>query len=271
MAYKRKSYKRRAPKRTYKKFKRSVKKAAIKRVVKQVLMRESETKSVQRFNLGQNIFPANSASFLGSIIELGPGANMLIPQGTGAGNRDGNRIRTVSHTFKGTLTNNPFNATSNPDPNPLCVKMWIFYDKTDPTAVPNPIGNPFFQDGNTVAGFANDLVDHWRPVNTDRYRVLSTRTFKLGFAEYAGSATNTANQNAQQAFANNEFKLNCPFSINLTKLQLKVIRFNDGNNEPMTRRMFCMFQPVSAQGTQMGAAVNPCGVQFMEDYKYKDM
>lgn len=271
MAFRKKSYKRRAPKRRVHKRKSYAKKTSIKRVVKAVIHRAAETKNIQRYNLGMNIYPANSASFLGSIIELGPGSTMLITQGAGQGSRIGNRIETVSHTFKGTLTPNPYNATTNPDPRPLQVKMWIFYDKTDPTAVPNPVGNPFFQDGSSVVGFANDLVDHWRPINTDRYRILAQRTFKLGYSQYAGTAATVANQGANQAYSNNDFKMNCPFSINLTKHQIKQIRFNDANNEPMTRRMFAMFQPVEASGTQMAATHNPCGVQFMEDYRYKDM
>lgn len=271
MAFKRKVYKRRAPKRRVYKRKSYAKKTSIKRVVKAVIHRAAETKTTQRFNLGMQVYPANSTSFLGSIIELGPGSTMLIPQGSGQGNRVGNRIETVSHVFKGTLTPNPYNATTNPNPRPTQLKMWVFYDKTDPTAVPNPIGNPFFQDGNGVTGFANDLVDHWRPVNTDRYRVLATRTFKLGYSQYAGTAATVANQGANQAYSNNDFKMNCGFSINLTKHQIKHIRFNDTNNEPMTRRMFVMFQPVEASGTQMDATHIPCGVQFMEDYRYKDM
>lgn len=243
---------------------------SLKRTIKKQIRRSQETKNIQRYNLGQSIVPSNAPAFQANIIELGPGASMLITQGTGQGQRVGNKIATVRHVFKGTIVPFGYDVTTNPNPRPIHVKMWIFYDKTDPVAVPNPVGNPFFQDGSGVAGFANDLVDHWRPVNTDRYRVLAVRTFKVGFANFAGTAASTSNQAQMQQYANNDYKLNANFRINLTRHQIKNIRFNDGNNEPMTRRMFCMWQPVDGTGAQLNSTHIPCGVQYMEDYHYKD-
>jgi len=248
-----------------------IRRPALKRAVKAIIHRAAETKTIQRYNLGQNILPANAAGFVNNIIELGPGSTMLISQGTGQGQRVGNRVETVSHTFRGTICPLPWNTTTNPNPVPTHVKMWIFYDKSAPTSVPNPVSNPFFQDGSGVVGFANDLCDHWRPINTDRYRILASRMFKVGFAEYLGTATSGPNQANNQAFTNNDYKLTCPFNINLTKVQIKQIRFNDTNNEPMTRRMFCMWQPVHGTGSQFSATDIPCAVQYMEDYRFKDM
>lgn len=274
MAFKKRSYKRttkrRPTKRVYKK-RMSARKASVRRTVKQVLSRVSETKTAQRFNYGLNLAPSNAATFTAKILELGPGATMPIAQGTGQGGRIGNKITVVSHRFKGYLTCAPQDPTLWPNPRPIHVKMWIFYDKTDPTAAPNPITYPFFQDGNTAAGFQNDLVDHWRPINTDRYRVLATRTFKLGMSQYAGAAATVANQSAWQAYSNNDYKLTCGFNVDLGKLGARVVRFNDTNNEPTSRRLFCMFQPVEATGGILNATWEPCAVQFMEDFRYKDM
>lgn len=276
MAYKKSSSRkssRKSSKRTYKRksYAKKSSRKSMSRLVKQVIERTAETKTIQRYNLGQNLVPSNAAGFVANIIEIGPGSTMLISQGTGQGQRVGNRIETVSHTFQGTICPLPWNTTTNPNPVPTHVKMWIFYDKTDPTAVPNPIGNAFFQDGSGVVGFANDLTDHWRPVNTDRYRVLHERLFKVGFAAYTGTATGTTNQLNNQAFTNNDYKITCEFKINLTKSQLKHIRYNDTNNEPMTRRMFCMFQPVHATGSALQATDIPCTLQYMEDFRFKDI
>jgi len=271
MAKRRSNFKR---KRTYRKKRGGVRRRTstkrLKRTIRRQIRSATETKSVQRYNLGQNLVPSNHAGFLANIIELGPGTTLAITQGVGQGQRVGNRIETVRHTFKGTLVPTGYNATTNNNPTPCAIKMWIFYDKTDPVAVPNPIGNPFFQDGNGVSGFANDLADNWRPYNSDRYRVLTARTFKLGFSEYAGAAANADNQAYNQAFSNNDFKLNCSFKINLTKYQIRKIRFNDNNIEPMTRRMFCMWVPVFANGAQMNNNTIPATVQYMEDYQFKD-
>lgn len=246
-------------------------KRALRRVVKSVITRVAETKTAQRYNLGQSVVPANATTFQANIIELGPGSSMVISQGSGQGQRQGNQITTVSHTFKGNLVAFPWNTTTNPNPRPLNVKMWIFYDKTDPVALPQPVTLPFFQEGSGVVGFANDLVDMWRPINTDRYRVLTSKTFKLGFSQNAGTATSTSNQGQFQAYSNNDYKMNCAFSFNLTKHQVKKIRYNDANNEPTTRRMFCMVQPVDATGGTLDQTWIPCGISYMEDFRYKDM
>ena len=92
------------------------------------------------------------------------------------------------------------------------VRMVIMYDRTNPTQEPQP-GINMFQQAGANTGFFNDLTDLWRPYNTDRYRILTTRTFKLGYASNNGTGAQPGFQN----LANNDFKMACNFRINLTK------------------------------------------------------
>ena len=107
----------------------------------------------------------------------------------------------------------------------------------------------------------------WRPVNTDRYKVLATKTFKLGYSYYAGS--NGALPNSGN-FSNNDFKLNANFSFDLTKHYPKNVVFDDATTVPSTRGLFCMIQYVAANGGALPTTNYSVGSQWMLDYHYED-
>jgi len=267
MAYKRKTQRR--PKRRYS-GKRKMTKKTVRAVVKRVLAREAEVKNVQEYNFGMNLYSPNYATFdATNIFPLGPRQTTLpLPQGTGQGNRIGNRVHTRKLIIGGTLVPNAYNATTNPIPQPMDVSIWIFYDKTLPTALPTPAANgDFYQNGNGSASFGGDTLDMISPVNTDRYRVLAKRNFKLGYADFAGTGATPGNQN----FANNDYKMTCNFRFDLTKHYPKVVVWNDNaTSTPTTRGLFMMVTPAWGQGTTIPAGVRPLGMQFMQNYSYQD-
>ena len=96
----------------------------------------------------------------------------------------------------------------------------------------------------------------WSPINNDRYKVVATRQYKLGYAENAGSGPTP---NAQY-FANNDFKLNANFSIDLTKHYIKQIKFNDGSTAPTTRGLFMIMSYAPANGSLLELAFVPLAV-----------
>lgn len=264
MAYRKKAMKKRAPKR--KAYKRKGSKL-LKKMIRREISRDVENKMVQSFNLGKDLdTPATASWELTNIIPLGPGTGgVLINQGVGQADRVGNTIRTKKLTFKGSLIANPYNATSFPTPLPVQVKMWIFYDKANPTTFPSPTAD-FFQNGSSSRGFLSDLVDFWAPVNLDRYRVLTTRTFKLGYSSYQGSGSAAA----LQFMANNDFKLNVNFSVDLTKYYPKVVKFNDNTSVPSSRNLYAMFEYASAAGGQFGSGIKAVNLSYMQQYVYED-
>lgn len=268
MAYRKKRYnKKRIAKRRYKK--RGVRRPAIKKMIQRELSRQCENKSLQHYDFDQRLYTIGNASFpTDNIFPLGPdGVGLVMNQGTAQGQRIGNQVRTKKLTFKGTLCCLPYDATFNPQPQPLMVKLWILYDKTTPTVQPAvQANNDFFQNGNAAKGFHGDLTDQWSPVNTDRYRVLTTRSFKLGFA----NAQNLGTVTSYQGFANNDYKLNCSFSINLTKYYPKRVKFNDGLTAPTTRGLWAMFTYAPANGGVLPATLYCAGLQWMQDYQYED-
>jgi len=270
MAYRKKTYRRKASKRTYKRKSYSNKVAKpLKMAIRREIARNVENKQAQYYNYETRLYIPGNANFTNdNIFPVGvdPGS-LVISQGTGQGQRIGNEIKTKRLMFKGTISPLPHNSTFNTNPQPCQLKMYIFYQKDIPTAVPNPIAGPgFFQNGSVAKGFQNDLVDMWSPVNTDVYRVLATKTFKIGFANNAGTG---ASQPFQE-FANNDFKLNANFSFDLTKHYPQRVKFNDNTTVPTTRGLFCMVQYVAASGGNISNTQYMYKLQYMLDYQYED-
>jgi len=245
-------------------------KKAVKAVVKTVIAREAETKTAQEYNYGANLYGPNYATFdATNIFPLGPRATTLpITQGTGQGGRIGNRVHARKLVLSGTLVPNGYNATTNTVPQPLDVIMYVFYDKTKPCDTPTPAANgDWLQNGNGSTTFATDTLDMISPVNTDRYRVVARRKMKLGFADYSGTGSNPASH----YYANNDYKMTCNFSIDLTKYYPKVVKWNDNASAtPTTRGLWLMIVPNFGSGLTMGAGQRPLAIQFMQNFLYRD-
>lgn len=265
--FKRKSFK----KRTFKKRVAKLTKP-VKRTIQRMISRNVENKTAQVYNYERELWPVTSVNFpTQNIFPLGPDpTSIVIVQGVGQGQRIGNTIKTKKLVIRGTVVPYPYDAVFNPAPGPIQVKMWVFYDKRTPVDVPNPVaGSNFFQSGNTSKGFQNDLADLWSPVNSDIYRILATRTFKLGNAEYAGTSPPVSTASAQY-YTNNDFKYNANFSINLTKHYPKTVKFNDNTSTPSSRGLFMMVAFFNANGTQINSGYRAVGMQYMQDYHYED-
>jgi len=269
---KRRSFRKRS-RRIYRK-KRSYRRSsrrAVRRTVRRAVARTAEVKSQTGYNLGQNIYSSAHATFpSNNMIVLGPNSGTCqIAQGVQQGYRIGNKVTTKSLWFKGTFRPNPYNATSNPLLFPQQVRMIIFYDRSDPNVVPSP-GADLFQLGNVNQGFNNDLTDLWRPFNTDRYRILTQRTYKLGFSNNNGTGAPGVITD-YQFNSNNDFRLNVNFKINLTKYYPKIVKFDENNLQPMTRGLYALIYCCAASGGANGPSTIPLGVEYMFDYKYTDL
>jgi len=262
-SFKKKSYKRKSTRKI----------SPMKRLIRKEISRSLENKCAQQYVYDRVLSPSSSADFeTQNILILGPDpGSFQIQQGVGQGERIGNTITTKKFVVRGTFVPLPFDTTVNPAPAPVQMKVWIFYDKEEPSSIPSPKGSSnFFQNGNTSKGFQNDLVDLWSPVNTDRYRVLTTKTFKLGFADYSGTGGTVPSSQNNQFYANNDFKFNCNFSFDLTKHYPKIVKFNDNSATPTSRGLFMLIQYVRADGGLINSSYRQVGMQYMQDYHYED-
>lgn len=242
---------------------------AFTKAVKKVMMRNVETKTFSVFRPINFLYNnSNATNWQNSIRPLSPFAgtgNIEIFNGIQQGQRIGNKITITRAVFRGSLNPLIYNNVSNTLPQPKIVKMFIFYDKANNTfeSVPD---STFLQLGNGTAPLQGTTIDMMAKVNSDRWRVLTTRTFKLGYADYSGTGV----PNGSQGFSNNDFKLNHRFSIDITKYLIKNVKFNDTDTSPTTRGLFMICQVVNADGSALASTQVTADMKYILDYEYKD-
>lgn len=256
---------------------RGVSAGTVKKIVKRAIAVNIENKTNQ-FNDSLNVSQSSSSSTGSSFIDdsifcLSPGNSgngVFIQQGTGQGERIGNRIKIKRAMLNINFTPTPYNADVNPLPSPQFVRMVFFYDRIAPIAVPTPGANGnFFQNGDTYSPFQGNLLDITRPYNLDRFRVLFQKTFKIGYQAYAGTGVNVTSQ----SFTNNDFKLNIFRKFNITKYLVKNVRWQDNlTTNPTTRALWCALYAVNANNIVVTATVpyTPVGCWYTVSIDYED-
>lgn len=230
-------------------------------------MRLAETKSAT-FYLEEPLTYGNNANGSYNLLCLTPNDptidpyGVLVSQGTGEGNRIGNQIRPVKCRFSGIMWPNPFSATTNKNPMPMEVCMWIFSVKpginisTQANFQMNVL-QKFFQYGNSYQPVSGQIQDVMLPPNPNVITLYKKRVFKLGNDQYLNwDAANTPN-NPNNAFNNNDFKLNVKFSIDFTKFAPKTVKWNDNEVVPVSRGVYALIVPYYATG---GLPNDPTGV-----------
>jgi len=264
MAFKRK-YVSRKPKRTFRKKSSRRNKMGSKsfaKKVKNIIVRTAETKTISA-NTNFTISPYNgSTPWLDINIGLNT-TNMVPSQGTGQGDRIGNKIRTKRAILTGYLHPYGWNLTNNPVPKPMEVKMVILSNKSSPQAYPN-VAN-YFQRGDTSSGPAGTLSDIVSVPNRDVNVIYREKTYKLGHASETGNGFD----DTQARQANNDFKMNCKFRVDITKYLPKTYTFNDTAVGFQERNVFMRFIMANADGST-SAALGAATVWYQVDYKYTD-
>lgn len=296
MAFRKKTYQR---KRTFKrktatkvrKIIKRARQAPLRKMIKAEIHRQIENKTIQ--TVSAIYIPTTTSDTAGvdinnAIIRLTPSSTLSyqIAQGDGQGQRSGNQVTTRKMVIRGVLTAEPYSTTGdrpNTGPVPIVVRMHLMYDKRTPNGIdpsnnnevnptPQSPNNDFFQFGNTTTGFQGTNLDQMQTINTDRYAVLASKTFKIGFQRYDGTTQSTNPTAAQQFYTNNDFKMQVPIRWNVTKYMPKKIKFNDASTSPNCRGLFLMSYGVPATGNAVTALapVPQALFRFTTDYQYED-
>lgn len=244
-----------------------VSRASVKRIVKSEIARTTETKSVMMDPAIRALYyVANAGWAPNNVIPLAftPGGLQLL-QGVGNGQRIGNKVRVKKLMFNFVMRLRAYDAVNNTNPVPLMIRAVLFYERDAPTDSPNPTAD-FFDLNNGFQSIQGDMTDMISPFNTDTYRILATRTFKLGPSEAVlGPLATTA-----PSFQNNDYKLNIIQRWNVTKYLPKLVRFTDNSAVSQSRGLFCAFLLVPADGAPGSASSIPVSMQFWLHADYED-
>jgi len=190
-----------------------------------------------------------------------------ISQGTGEGNRIGNKITFRKYMFNFILN---YNVAVNV---PQFVRMWVITYKFDPnnastadiwSCINGAITSArnFFDNGNSSNGMDGTLLDLVSPVNTNVVTVHKCKTFKVGAAT-APSGGLTA--------GNNDFKYAIKSRVNLLKYQ-KRVQFNDAASTSYNKKIFIIFECIVADGVVVpDTSVPRCNLNYFFNLKWEDM
>lgn len=210
----------------------------IKKYVKKEIHRNIENKMRYNYAANQSIETGQNATMTWPLLPA-------IDLGTGSGNRTGNCIKPVKGIFKAVINLLPYDATTNLNTQPTWVKIWVVKDLREQlqTATMNATSFANFFNGNSLSlSFQNNTLDTVLDVNTDNFRVLTTRLFKLGTASnYSGSFPNTSNQADNSPFAKQ-------ITINYGKYVRKMLKFQDTGTYPGNDNVFFVIQAVPCSG-----------------------
>jgi len=275
---------------------RKARKQVFAKRVRTVVNRMAETKCAYydtdtetAFAGGMPLYNTQSNEHSLCIKELAPGdgttthSTIVVGQGDGQSNRTGNLITTVGGTLRGVVRiNSAWNTTTNYNPCPVYVCMWIVSLKkhlSDQLSILNTvITNTFFEYGNLSQGFDGSMNDLCKVPNAAMVTVHKKRVFKLGAASYYSGQGSSAPNNNQQRYENNDAIMTQMFRINLSKILPKNYRFNDGTDTQTTQRRRWLFWTVHRVDNTIpitdGSSTNgprPAFVHYAFDYRFKDM
>lgn len=234
----------------------------VKQVVKSLM--EHKHKTV-RSNI--NIVPYTAANAVTCDNINVIGFDPVINQGASVDGRVGNVILMTSCKFRFMLTMKEFIDTGNQCPQ--FVRMIFFYDREDENNFPTPYTNANFVDAlNGSQGLRGDVTDTFYKYNTDRYRILGQRTYKIGYANNGQNTTPSVVRS--QLYTNNDSPMVVKGTVNCSKWILKRQKFNDNLGTAMGRKLYCLIMTLRQDGL-VNISANPVvQINYEQEYKYVD-
>uniref|UniRef100_UPI004047FA97 hypothetical protein n=1 Tax=Polynucleobacter sp. TaxID=2029855 RepID=UPI004047FA97 len=281
-ARKRPAAKKPAAKRAYKSKRFYKRPVSFAKKVQSVIKRTAETKSIQFYQDNIPVSDYPTGAWLGSpaqllTLPLTPDQYITpISQGNSAQQRVGNKIMLTKVALRGMITPRTYQTTnttespSNNAPEPFLFKIWIGYQKDTAYNEVSASLPGFFQEGSASVAPSGTLMDVFRKINTDKYRVVATRTFKVGPQSIVTTQNGTVTANNQN-YANNDFKFCQQFSIDVTKYCVKVLKYNDTNNQPNTRGLYWWVEALDPTGVSFTAGRFPASLSYELNIEYQDI
>ena len=234
--------------------------------VNRMINKEVEDKTFYQYPFN----PVEIANVLPPLEPFFNNLNYQVLQGTGQGDRIGNKITHKSAWLKCSLNMKPYSALFNSRQLAQLVTLVVFKVRNYQTGV-NPTYSNFFskmfQLGNTSVPLTNKPIDHIRPFNQDIMDVKAVRRFKMGFS---GQNSNTSTGPGTSPVPNNDFDYHKFVSINLTKFYKKTQIFNDGiaPNDAHNDNLFFMVFCCPADGSAYTST--PIELTWDLSMKYQD-
>jgi len=216
-------------------------------------------------------FPVNNIRMLSHYGTSGH----VIPQGTGQGERVGNKIRIVEAPLELCFFPTPFDVTSNSQPCPQNFRVLIVKIKGPDkslAALDAICDTSIFQFGDLDYGLVGDITDMLGVINKDLLTVYYDKEFKVGAQIYNFPAAVPGG--TAYFHSNNDYPLNKRISIDLMKHGMPVVwDYNDASTLPYENPLWLIVIPVNGDGTANASTTNADPLQWVVNrtVKYIDI
>lgn len=234
----------------------------IKRYVKRAIGRRIENKEILNYGANQALRSAG--------VGFGPNVINCIPSVSNGNLQNqmiGNEIKCKRGIIKGTINLLPYNASTNPNPGPVWVKMWLLKFTLVQGQYTTPSTsidwNTFFKVSNGATNFQGNPMDLSFPVNQEYFRVLTTRLYKLGATSYSS----TGPVSSGSYFDNSSMSRR--FVINYGKYLRKTLKFADNGGQTTNNNCYLVMQCVGADGTS-STSYNMAEYHFVNEFRFED-
>lgn len=233
-----------------------------KRYVKREIGRRIENKEYISYGANQSVKSAGSG--------VSPVVFGLIPSmsnGTNDSTLIGNELKPKYGVLRGHVNLLPYNATTNPNPGPVYVKIWILKSLLLQGQLNAPSTQldftSFFKINNSAVSFQGNMMDLELPVNQEYWRVLSTKTMRLGATSY--SATGPVSSGTY--FDNSVMSRR--FVFNWGRYCRKILKYADNGGTCTNNNVYFVLQVVGADG-QTTTNYYPVEYHYVNHFKYED-
>lgn len=263
--------------------KRKASNQRIAKIAKQVVSQSREYKlkmftvsnyAISPYNRGDSTLGANTVSLVcltpNDIPGTYPTADLAIAQGSDTDERIGSQITMKSGQVRMFLSANVYDVTYNTAPQPMVVQVFIGYDRTTGNGQPSASLPEFFEFNGLASAPTGEILDTFKRINSERYVVVTRRTYKIGNAEYFGSGSGTSSTVGRQYYTNNDYSLSRQVTIDYSKHMIKKVKYvKDGDQTPSTRQlwMWWLMTPMTGQttGGERQVSVNmECTVKYTD-------
>lgn len=243
----------------------------IKKVVNS--LEESKCQSVRFFNSAMYVYSGgNAVNFeANNVYLLTPNVapQLQIVQGYSSGTRVGNTIRPVKVHVSMVMYPSAYNATTNPVPTPLDIRIIIFKIKNPLIALATVMANDFWNTGASAVTIQGDLEDMVLEPNKEVLTVYKDFRVKLG----ASQNSTTGGDANRQYLSNNDYKYNqlIQFDVEPPVVPTK-ITFNDNTATAQCPATYMIIIPAEASGTTAYQTAGQSGFTMTTDIYmyYKD-
>lgn len=182
-----------------------------------------------------------------------PISQYLLPQlsqGTTNSTRIGNKIKVSKAYVQGYVNLLPYNATTNPQPLPAKVRIWVCQNRNINTnnLSSTTISSDFFEVTSGNVGFQGNMLDMVLTNNNDNWIIYGDKIADLGVTGVTATGPVSTG-----SYADNS-KFSMPFYFDITKAMGTII-FQDASTTPVNKNLWLVFQVVNADGSTDGTYV----------------